>query len=173
MLHLQHIQSEVLFEKIMQAVTCRPAESAASDATTKALTGTNEDNNNTELILPTPCYRDQQEWFRTSSWFQYILGSLRYEVRKQRRNGKEGRNIVAKVQVPRWISNLVWECRGNEEATSWRFTFQAYRIVPWNSPLFKFAENGNVEGIQELLSSHQALVNDRADFQGRTALHVS
>lgn len=172
MLHFQHFQNEVLLGKIMQAVACRPTE-LGGGTTTNTLIGNNEDNKATELMPPWPYHWDRQNWYTTSSWLQYILGSLRYEVRKQIQNGKEGRNIIAKVKVPRWISNMVWECRGNEVAIGWRFIFQTYRIVPTNSPLFEFARQGNVKGIQELFSSHEALVNDRNDYSEETALHVS
>ncbi len=108
-------------------------------------------------------------WASSPSWLIFLFGSFEYRRRCSRRR----QVIDAKIRFPPWISNRVWDCRGQESLSGWRLNLQTYRILAFEHPLFRYARSGDVGGIQDLLSRRQISVTDRQIWTGSTALHVS
>jgi hypothetical protein len=113
-------------------------------------------------------------WTTSSSWMRYLLGSYEYWKRKGQYKGREREELGAKLTIPFWPERM-WDCRGYETLSGWRFNLQTYRILSRSSPFFKAVTNGDINLVRTMLANRQASVTDRFTddhFEG-TALHVS
>jgi len=110
-----------------------------------------------------------RHWASSSPWLIFLLGSFEYRKRCSIRR----QVIDAKFKVPAWISDRVWDCRGQKTLSGWKLNLQAYRVLAFEHPLFRYARSGDVTGIQDLLSRREISVTDRQIWTGSTALHVS
>jgi hypothetical protein len=86
---------------------------------------------------------------------------------------KRLKRLMARLQVPAWfsLSSHAWEVCCYKAKSGWMFTAQAYRVVPDDSPIMKFARSGDVRGIQELFKKNMASPYDRRTG-GETVLDV-
>lgn len=164
MIHYQQSRNDIVFDRILQIVTSSQSR-ALTDSSSEARVSTLSAS---KAIIATIKRCEEMELSVRS-----FLASFRYSSGARYKNGVLLRNLLAVIQSPYWISNKTWNFGGFETLTGWKFTFQTYRVVPPDSPLFFFAQTGNVQGIKKLFSSRQAFVTDRRDFFGDSALHVS
>lgn len=111
-------------------------------------------------------------WTTSSSWIRYLLGSYEYWKRKGRYKGRERKELGAKLTIPFWPERM-WDCRGYETLSGWRFNLQTYRILSWSSPFLKAVESGDINLVRTMLANRQASVTDRFTSIEDTALHVS
>jgi hypothetical protein len=151
-----HVNSLIIDNRRVQdlALTCRP-ESSTTTSTSVVV----EQYNN---------------WTASSSWMRYLLGSYEYWKRKGQYKGREREELGAKLTIPFWPERM-WDCRGYETLSGWRFNLQTYRILPDSSPFFKAVKSGDINLVRTMLANRQASVTDRCTdgvFEG-TALHVS
>ena len=56
-------------------------------------------------------------------------------------------------------------------AGSWTFVFKTRKVVSWDSPSFTCVRKNNITGLQQLLESKEASLNE-VNEHGRTLLHV-
>ena len=118
--------------------------------------------------------RQFRTWTSSPSWVSYLVGSLEYWHRYETQKGSQKRVVDAKYRSPTWISDTTWYARGfNESYSGWKFYLQTYRLLPRNHRVFEYVEEGNIAGLQEMLSIGQAYVTDREVYGEKTLLHVS
>jgi len=132
-------------------------------------------------ILPTPkethLLKDDSNTGRWEcpSAFEYIFGSIYYRSTKRPSipsNSSRQDDISVRICTPAWLFRKVYEARATRHRWNWRFNFRVHYIVPENTPLFEYARNGDIKGMQGLFDSRQATPFDRGAKYGTTALHV-
>jgi hypothetical protein len=121
-----------------------------------------------------------------TSWrtFTGCLGILSFRLSSARTNdvesdvehgGRKKRKVTSNRSV---VVNLLlgfrscrrgYRLRLSDTFDQW--TFNSIRIVPQDSPIFKFCRQGNVQGVRELLSHGLASVFD-VDGNGQSPLYV-
>lgn len=113
----------------------------------------------------------------------YLFDFLSYErkrvvpARKRSKNtqsqGEEGMDeISAYFRAPAWLINRAWAIEGRRACSGWNFSLSTYNIIPSDSLVFKYAQNGTVNDLQGLFQNHLASPFD-VDEYGHTVLHVS
>jgi hypothetical protein len=87
---------------------------------------------------------------------------------------KRRERLMARLWMPVWLSMFrnSWEVRLYRATTCWTFIAQSYRTVPSDSPIMKFASNGDLRGMQKLFENKLASPYDRSR-DGTTVLDVS
>ncbi len=113
-------------------------------------------------------------WTTSSSWMRYLFGSYEYWKRKGQNKNREREELGAKLIFLFWPERM-WDCRGYETLSGWRFNLQTYRILPLYSPFFEAVDNGDINIVRTMLADKQASVTDRGTHGPleQTALHVS
>ena len=77
-----------------------------------------------------------------------------------------------RLGLPTWLGRKVWELYSFRAQTEWAIRLKTYNIIPHDSLIFQYSEDGNVTGLRDLVQQNPASVFDR-DPAGRTALFVS
>ena len=115
-----------------------------------------------------------QSWKISNLFGTFRYSRSRYSIlKKARLNCRRGvEEIRAEYCGPSWLVNRVWEMRAVKSSFGWIFCPRTYTIVPKNSPVFNFAHDNNVEGLQELFSKMEASPYD-CDERHITPLIVS
>lgn len=111
----------------------------------------------------------------------YYMGTIEYFTRcfspKNRWAMSECRKIevtekiAVQYQSPSWLSSRVWEIQVTKATSGWTFRPRVYNVVPTGSPVFRYAKEGNPQGMQELFSRNEASPFD-CNHMGLTVLHV-
>jgi hypothetical protein len=89
------------------------------------------------------------------------------------RVSKRQQKLKARFQAPKWlfcVSRAI-EIYGRRLHAGWNFNIRVYNVVPYESPIFEMAINGDVIGIQDLFRTGQASPFDRT-VSGCTILDV-
>jgi hypothetical protein len=83
------------------------------------------------------------------------------------------KKILAQLQLPSWlgITSLGLEISGQRSLFTMSLNVQVYRNVEWDAPIMQYAREGNVRGIQELISLGKATPFDRWSLH-ETVLNV-
>ena len=131
--------------------------------------------------LPSPGVQDSSQceapqseiWAPSLSWLPFIIGAFEYRWRCTQTRQRRHQEINATYTLPFWLSSRAWNFRGLQTFAGWRLNLQTYRIISHTDALFKSSTAGDVTRVQKLLATRKALVTDRDDFRGYTALHVS
>ncbi|POR32257.1 Uncharacterized protein TPAR_07535 [Tolypocladium paradoxum] len=76
----------------------------------------------------------------------------------------------AHIQLPRWLSESVYELRSITGVGGWTYTYRTYNIIPDNSEIFQRIRRGDKEGVLELFRTGKASPFDR-DANGFSLLH--
>jgi hypothetical protein len=92
---------------------------------------------------------------------------------KSKSLSKRQNRLKARFLIPGWLFGVsraieIYETRAN---AGWNFHIQMYNVVPYDSPIFKMAEDNCVFDIQQLFSTGQASPFDRDEY-GWTVLDV-
>ena len=113
--------------------------------------------------------------------FSSVFGAIRYSRRTYSRIKKnhlddgyreeKREEILAEYRTPPWLINRIWRIQALRAVSGWKYSPRSYNIVPNTSIVFKYLENHNISGIQELFSQRQASPFD-CDESGRSLLHV-
>ncbi|KAK2742285.1 hypothetical protein FQN55_007954 [Onygenales sp. PD_40] len=77
-----------------------------------------------------------------------------------------------RMKLPTWLGWKVCEIYASRAQIEWAFRLRTYNIIPSDSLIFKCAEDGDVDGLDNLLRSREGSVFDCGP-NGATALHVS
>jgi hypothetical protein len=118
-------------------------------------------------------------WASSPSRLRFLLGTIEYQKQSSKHKGRQQQEIYAKYQLPSWLSTRVWECKALETLSGWRLNIGTYRTVSPNCTFFTHVRRGNIGGVQEMLSSREAFISDRAmgpryvPSYGLTALHIA
>ncbi|KAH8820779.1 hypothetical protein F5884DRAFT_827109 [Xylogone sp. PMI_703] len=76
------------------------------------------------------------------------------------------------AQLPSWITTKAWEIQASQAYSGWMLNFRVYNVIADDSLLFQYVWCGDIQGIQELLSTQSATPFDCNKF-GQTALHFA
>jgi hypothetical protein len=77
----------------------------------------------------------------------------------------------AYIQLPRWISETIYEFHYAPSLSGWMFHARIYNVIPRNSEIHKRVKMGDEEGVVELFRTRQASPFDK-DVDGRSLLYV-
>ncbi|KAK2783497.1 hypothetical protein FQN52_009617 [Onygenales sp. PD_12] len=77
-----------------------------------------------------------------------------------------------RVKLPTWLGWKVCEIFTSRAQIEWAFRFRTYNIIPRDSLIFKYAAEGDLDGLDDLLRSREGSVFD-CDPDGDTALHAA
>ncbi|KAK2057423.1 hypothetical protein LY76DRAFT_516313, partial [Colletotrichum caudatum] len=78
----------------------------------------------------------------------------------------------ARVRLPWWLSNKVWDLQAHRACQGWKFSILPWITRPYDAPIFQLAENGSWTDVLDALNRNQASLRDRSPG-GETLLHVS
>ena len=118
-----------------------------------------------------------------SSWGKYLFGSATYSKGLTRplpravsqnsttRRAEMLSQAALRIESPAWLFNQAWEFEFFRSFSGLTFQFRQFNQVPRESLVFKYAEENNVKGLQELFETGQASPYDK-DPRGFTPLHV-
>ena len=84
---------------------------------------------------------------------------------------QEFEEITGEYWGPSWLINRVWRIRAMKVSSGWSFCTRTHNIVPSESPVFGFAKNDDVKGLQELFARGEASPLDCSE-RDYTALDV-
>ena len=111
-----------------------------------------------------------------------IFGRFRYSRKshlsaKKRCTGSVRRRheieeYVVEYWSPSWLTSRLWSMRAVKAPSGWMFCPRMRIVIPGDSPVFKYARENNIQGLQELFSQRLASPFD-CDESGTTALVVS
>jgi hypothetical protein len=165
------LQPDIIIARISNTITSsNTAKTVTNDTNCDIQSASEEDtpiSASNGLVV-----KQYESWTLSSSWLQFLLGSVQCRKGYSKHKGKERQEMNTKYQLPAWLSTRVWECKGYETLSGWRLNFQTYRILPRHSRFFDLVRDGNIHGVQDMVATHEAFVSDR-DHLERTALHVS
>ena len=164
------IQPELIVARVSSHMDALIIDSRRSHDLTLACHPESSPTRSTNVVV-----KQYNNWTTSSSWMRYLLGSYEYWKRKEQYKGRDREELGAKLTIPFWPERM-WDCRGYETLSGWRFNFQTYRIVPQSSPFFKAIERGDINLVLTMLANREASVTDRFHAEGLfevTALHVS
>ena len=87
---------------------------------------------------------------------------------------KQGERKHYRFSIPFFLSNKILEFNYYRSISEWHLNlgFTAYRIVPYDSPIFKLSRRADIAGVRRLFETGQALPYD-VDASGQRALGVS
>jgi hypothetical protein len=113
----------------------------------------------------------------------YLFGFLSYERKRvvpvsnrsknaQSQGEEERDEISAFFRAPAWLINRACAIEGRRAYPGWNFSLSTYNIIPGESLVFRYAQNGTVNDLHELFQNHLASPFDMDEF-GHTVLHVS
>lgn len=74
--------------------------------------------------------------------------------------------------LPIWVTSKVLEIQGKRAYGGWQWVFRTYNIRPYGDPIFKFAKDGDLDGLRQVFSSGIVSPFVR-DELGMTLLSVS
>ncbi|KAK2789551.1 hypothetical protein FQN53_001670 [Emmonsiellopsis sp. PD_33] len=77
-----------------------------------------------------------------------------------------------RMKLPTWLGWKVCEIYASRAQIEWAFRLRTYNIIPGDSLIFKCAEDGDVDGLDNLLRSREGSVFDCGP-DGSTALHLA
>lgn len=118
-----------------------------------------------------------------SSWtISSLLGSLTWEKKRYyvtvlgKMEGELGKKVLvnettASYRGPVWLINRAWSLQARQASFGWTFRPRAYHVVPNDSLVFVYAEQDNVQGLQDLFSKREASPFD-CNEDNETPLHV-
>lgn len=113
-----------------------------------------------------------------ATWFQYLFGNTSYHSWIGKPIPKDFKSqqralFIARYQAPKLLFNLAIEAQVCRQRSAWNIQIRTYNFVPWESPVFAFARENNLEGLRELLRRRKASPYDKDSKWGQTALHVN
>lgn len=100
------------------------------------------------------------------------LESLERQFEDQGKALKRQKRLIARLRTPLWLYNTVWDFCCYRASFGWTTTFRVYNVVPRNSPVMRFARQGDVKNLQLLFASGDASPFDVNDCN-EDPLHVS
>lgn len=74
-------------------------------------------------------------------------------------------------RTPSWFFNKAWEISSLQAYSGWTFTLRSLNVIPFDSPIFRYSENGDLQALRDLFSQNVASPFDCNEY-GRTALQV-
>ncbi len=112
-------------------------------------------------------------WTSSSPWLRDLFGQFQYSRNYRNRRGKDREDFFVKYGFPNWLWARALEFRGYEHTSGWQYNLQTYRELPDDAPFFKCVLHHDIVKARNMLVKGEALVTDRSDYSGETALHVS
>ncbi|KAL9095830.1 MAG: hypothetical protein Q9165_001827 [Trypethelium subeluteriae] len=73
---------------------------------------------------------------------------------------RKTRRKKIRIDLPRWLSNRVWEFAISESQSSWGATLYTYNLVPRDSPIFRCCRSGDIDAMKRLIRSGEASLLD-------------
>ena len=174
---LLRLQPDIIIARLSQTATATTLMKFDSDQQQAALV----DPQPAETIQP-PAADKQVKRPCNGSWsFLSLFGSIEYRrgsyyTINKAQLGKstteqEREEVIAQYRAPAWLVNRAWRIQALKASSGWAFIPRTMNIVPKESKIFKYAWEGNIEGLRELLNRHEASPFD-CDVCNRTALQV-
>ena len=121
--------------------------------------------------------RSNQSWNIGNLFGTFRYSKNRYTIVK--RNGLDYHDKKRKVEEiraeycgPSWLVNRVWRIQAVKSSLGWTFYPRTYNVISSDSPVFAFAKENNVRGLQELFGEMKASPFDCTDGD-MTPLHVN
>lgn len=116
-------------------------------------------------------------WSASSLFGTVVYTRKRYFITEQRTTGKysnkeEREEIIAQYRGPAWLINRAWRIQAIKARFGWTFSPRTTYFIPRSSIVFRYAEDNNVNGLQELFDKRVASPFD-CDEYGVTILLVS
>lgn len=84
----------------------------------------------------------------------------------------EGSGYTVLVQLPAWISEVVWELQTYRACSTTTVRFRQYRYRAAFDSLFNYIADGNIDKVREMFNNGEASPFDRSPWHGATLLHV-
>lgn len=85
----------------------------------------------------------------------------------------EEQKLSIGIRAPSWLlfTRSAFQIDGYRASTGWKFIIQSYNITPYDAPIWKLIETGNLDGIKDTFSRRLASPNDQT-IDGMTLLMV-
>ena len=115
--------------------------------------------------------RQYDSWTSSSSWMRFLIGQFEFRSSVKTHRGRERQEFYAKYKFPGLLSTSQVECRGFRSLSGWCLHPKIYREM--TPDFFTAVWNGNTSKVQQMLLEKKAMVTDRKNWDGWTALHVS
>ena len=115
--------------------------------------------------------RQYDSWTSSSSWMRFLIGQFEFRSSVKTHRGRERQEFYAKYKFPGLLSTSQVECRGFRGLSGWCLNPKIYRVM--TSDFFTAVSGGNTSKVQQMLLEKKAMVTDRKNWDGWTALHVS
>jgi hypothetical protein len=77
-----------------------------------------------------------------------------------------------RLGLPIWITSKAVEIQGKRAYGGWQWVFRTYDILSRGDPIIGFVEDGDLDGLRQVLSSGESTLSVRDEF-GNTLLAVS
>lgn len=84
----------------------------------------------------------------------------------------ESRSWRARIQLPSWMSQAVYDIQFNTTMYSWSFACQSYNIISPESDIVQTIQRGDKDGVLKLFDTRMASPFDK-DHRGYSLLYVS
>ncbi|KAK5381989.1 hypothetical protein LTR20_007933 [Exophiala xenobiotica] len=75
-------------------------------------------------------------------------------TRASRKNGKP--RLRARFAFPAWLSSRIWDFALLGAQSGWNIQFRTYNVVPYNTPVFRYAYWGDLPALRHLIDSGEA-----------------
>ncbi|KAK2008264.1 hypothetical protein LZ32DRAFT_461472 [Colletotrichum eremochloae] len=83
---------------------------------------------------------------------------------------KRTRAYQARLQLPWWLSNKVWDLQVHSACQGWKFSILPWITRPQDAPIFHLVKRGSWADVLDAFNQNQASLRDR-DSDGNTLLH--
>jgi hypothetical protein len=98
-----------------------------------------------------------------------------YIPTKQIKQKKPERCLRISFRLPLWLYSGVWELAMSNSQCGWNVYLCTYNCVPLDSSIFRYCQNGDIDGVQRLIENGQGSPLDVSYYRGhnRTLIEVS
>ncbi|KAK1977449.1 hypothetical protein LZ30DRAFT_258666 [Colletotrichum cereale] len=145
-----------------------PTRITAGDDHSQRMESTSRADENVDKLPMKSCRRKSSSlvWLGPS-----VLGGFTYATSTHERDSN---TLVyeARVQLPWWISNKVWDLQAHRACQGWKLSISPWITRPDDAPIFRHAAYGSWSDVLDALNRDQASLRDR-DPAGWTLLHIA
>lgn len=112
-------------------------------------------------------------WRSSRSWWNFLIGSLEYQSRGATRRGRFRNEVEARYYPPSWLLQTVFDVQAYNLPSGWCIKYRGYRVLPQDHAFCVAIRRGDIQTVQNLISSKTVSLNDRFGSLEESVLHVS